>query len=76
MLDPTIEADIPGAVMWSVIDSKHSVSMPYHDGLLVDMINDGLDDEIDGIAVDFAIHIKEVTLPALDSITKEVKRLS
>ena len=55
---------------------KHIMSVPYHDRLLVDRIDDGLDEEIDGIAADFAMQMKELTLAAFDRITKEVKRLS
>ena len=32
LLNLTIEAGIPGAVMWSFIDDKHIVSVPHHDG--------------------------------------------
>ena len=63
LLDLTLEAGIPGDVMWSLIDGKHIVSVPHQDGLLVDKVDDGRDGEIDGMA-------------ALDRITREVKRLS
>ena len=43
LLNLTLEADIPGDVMWSLIDDKHIVSVPHHDGLLVDRVDDGLD---------------------------------
>ena len=44
----TLEAGIPGDVMWSLIDGKHIVSVPHHDGLFVDRIDGCLDEEIDG----------------------------
>ena len=40
-------------------------SVPHHDILLVDMVNDVLDEEIDRKATDFAVRLKEVTLAAL-----------
>ena len=46
--DLTIEAGIPGDVMWPLIDGKNIVSVPYHEGLSVDMVDDCLDEEIDG----------------------------
>ena len=76
LMDLTLEAGIPGDVMWSIIDGKHIVSVPHHDGLLVDRVDDGLDEEIDRMAADFAMRWKEVTLAALDRTTREVKRLS
>ena len=57
-------------------DDKHIVSLPHHDGLLVDMVDNGLGEEIDGMAAVFAMRLKEVTLAALDRITREVKPLS
>ena len=42
VLNLTIEAGIPGDVMWSLIDGKHSVSIPHHDGLFVDRVDDCL----------------------------------
>ena len=62
--------------MWSRIDIKHIVSVPHHDGLLMDRVDDGLDEEIDGMAADCAIRMKEVIQAALDRSTREVKRLS
>ena len=59
--------------MWSLIDGKHIVFVPHHDGLLVDRVDDGLDGEIDGMAADFAIRLKEVTL---DRTMRAVKQLS
>ena len=76
LMDLTLEAGILGDVMWSLIDGKHIVSVPHHDGLLVDRVDDGLDVEIDRMAADFAMRWKEVTLAALDRTTREVKRLS
>ena len=55
MLDLTLEAGIPN----DKIDGKHIVSLPHHDAILVDRVDDGLDDEIDGIA-DFAMRLREV----------------
>ena len=43
----TLEACILGDVMWSLIDDKHIVSGPHHDGLYVDRVDDYLDEEID-----------------------------
>ena len=34
--------------MWSLKDGKHIVSVPHHDGLFVDRVDDCLDEEIDG----------------------------
>ena len=48
LLNLTLEVDILGDVMWSLIDGKHIVSMPHHDGLFVDRVDDCLDEEIDG----------------------------
>ena len=72
----TIEAGIPDDVMWPIMDGKHIVSVPHHDGLLVDRVDDDLDDEIYGIGADIAMRLKEGTLAALDRTTREVKRLS
>ena len=47
LLNLTLDADIPGDVVWSRIDGKHIVSVPYHDGLFVDRVYDFLDEEID-----------------------------
>ena len=47
LLNLTIEAGIPGDVMWSLIDGKHIVSVPHHDELFVDRVDDCLDEEID-----------------------------
>ena len=38
LLDLTIEAVIPGDVMWAVIGNKNIVSVPRHDGLRVNMV--------------------------------------
>ena len=57
LLDLTLEAGIPGNVMWSLLDGKHIVSAPHHDGLLVDRVYDGLDEEIDGMAADFTMRM-------------------
>ena len=59
LLNWTLEADIPGDVMWSLIDGKHIVYVPHQDGLLVNRVDDGLDEEIDGMAADFAMRLKE-----------------
>ena len=76
LLDLTLEVGIPGDVMRSIIDGKLIVSVPRHDGELVDRVNDNNEEGLDGLAADFARHMKEVTLAALDRITKEMKRLS
>ena len=47
LLNLTLDAGIPGDVMWSRIDSKHIVSVPHHDGLFVVRVDDWLDEEID-----------------------------
>ena len=47
LLNLTLEADIPADVMWSLIDGKHIVFVPHHDGLFVDRVDDSLDEEID-----------------------------
>ena len=44
-LNLTREADIPGNVMWSLINGKHIVSVSHHDGLFVDMVDDCLDED-------------------------------
>ena len=36
LLNWTLEADIPGDVMWSLIDGKHIVSVTHQDGLFVE----------------------------------------
>ena len=76
LLDFTLEIDIPDDMMWPRMDGKHIVYVPHHDGLLEDRADDGLDEEIDGMAADFAMRLKEGTLAALDRTTREVKRLS
>ena len=52
------------------------MSVQDHNGLLVDRADDDLDEEIDGLAADFAMRLKEVTLAALNRTAREVKRLS
>ena len=45
-----------------IIEDRHIVYVvPYLDGFLVDMVDDGLDEEIDRMASDFAMRMKEVT---------------
>ena len=63
-------------MMWSLINDNHIVSVPHHDGLLVDRVDNGICEEIDRMAADFAMRWKEITLAALDRTTREVKRLS
>ena len=48
LLKLTIKADIPGDMMWSLIDGKHIVSVPHRDGLFVDRVDDCMDEKIDG----------------------------
>ena len=67
LLDLSLEAGIASEVMWSLIVGKYIVSVPPHDRLLVDSVDDGLDEEIDGMAADFAMQLMEVTLVALDN---------
>ena len=76
MLNLTLEAGIPGDVIRSIMDAKLIVSVPRHDGLPVDRVNDNNEDDLDGLAADFAMQMKEATLAALDRITKEMERLS
>ena len=52
--------------MWSLIDGKHIVSVTHQDGSFVNRVDDGLDEEIDGMAADFAMRLT----------TREVKLLS
>ena len=40
----TLEAGIPGNVMWLLIDGKQSVSLPHQDGLFVDRVDDCLNE--------------------------------
>ena len=75
LLDLTLEAGIPDDVMWLLMDGKYIVSVLHHDGLLEDGVDDGLDEEIDRMAADIAMRLKEGTLAALDRTTREVKRL-
>ena len=76
LLDLTLEAVMPDNVMWPLIDGKHIVSVAHHDGVLVVRVDDGLDEEIDGMAADFVMRLKEGSLASLDRTTREVKRLS
>ena len=76
LLDLTLEAGIPGDVLRSLIDGKLIVSVSRHDGELVDRVNANNEEDLDGLAADFARQMKEVTLAALDRITKEMERLS
>ena len=50
--------------MWALIDDKNIVSVARYEGFLVDMVNEGINQEFSGMAADFAIQEKEVTLPA------------
>ena len=45
LLDFTIEAGIPGDVMRALIDDKHIVSVPRHDGFLVDMVYESIEED-------------------------------
>ena len=49
LLKFTLEAGIPGDVIWSLIDGKHIVSVPHHDGLFVwdNTVNDDGGAEVD-----------------------------
>ena len=42
---------------------KESMSLPHHDELLVNMVNEGIGEELGGVAAAFAIQLK-VTLAA------------
>ena len=44
LLDLTVEAGI-GRCDAELIGGKNIVSVPHHDGLLVDMVNDSIEDE-------------------------------
>ena len=57
LLDLTIETEIPGDVMLPLIYGKHIVSVQHHYGLLLNRVDDGLDEEIDGMAADFAMRL-------------------
>ena len=59
LLDLTLEAGIPGDVMRSIMDGKLIVSVPRHDGELVDRVNDNNEEDLDGLASDFAMRLKE-----------------
>ena len=52
------------------------MSVPHHDRLLVDRVDDCLDEEIGGMSAYFTMQLKGVTLAALDRITREVNRSS
>ena len=52
LLNLTLDVGIPGDVVWSLIDGKHSVSVPHHGGLFVVRVDDCLDVEIDGGTAD------------------------
>ena len=60
----------------AISDDKYIVPVSHHDVLIVDLVNGGLDEHIDGMAANFAMRMKEITLAALDRITREVKQLS
>ena len=45
LLDLTVEAAIPDDRMWGLIGGKNSVSVPCHDGLLVDMVNESIEED-------------------------------
>ena len=47
LLNLTLEASIPGDMMWSLIDGRHIVTVPHHVVLFVDMVDDCWDEEID-----------------------------
>ena len=48
LLNLTLEAGIPGDVMWLLIYGKYIVSVTHHDRLFVDRNDDCLDEDIDG----------------------------
>ena len=47
MLNWTLQAGIPGCMIWSLIYGKHIVSVLHHDGLFVDRVADCLGEDID-----------------------------
>ena len=47
LLNLTLNAGIPGDVMWSLIHGNHVMSVPHHDRLFVDSVDDSLDENID-----------------------------
>ena len=53
LLNLTLEPDIPGDMIWSLIDCKHIVSVSHHDGSFVYRVDDCWDEEIDGRTEDF-----------------------
>ena len=46
LLDLTVEAGIPGYVMRALICRKKSMSVPCHDGFLVDMVNENIEEDL------------------------------
>ena len=48
LLNLTLEAGIPGDVVWPLIEGKHIVSLPHHDGMFVDRVDDFFNEKIDG----------------------------
>ena len=51
LLELTFEAGIPGDVMRSIIDGKLIVSVPRHDGKLVDRVNDNNEEDLDWLLI-------------------------
>ena len=45
LLDLTVEAGIPGDVMWPLMGGKNIVSVPCHEGLLVDMVKESIKED-------------------------------
>ena len=75
-VDLTLDAGFPDDVMWLLMDGNHIVYVLQHDGVFIDRTADGMDEEIDRMAADFAMRLKGDTPAALARITREVKRLS
>ena len=46
LLDLTVEAGIPGDVMRTLIGGNNIVSVPRHDALLVDMVNENIEQDL------------------------------
>ena len=56
LLDLILEAGIPGDVMRSIIYGKLIVSVPHHEGELVDRVHDNNEEDLDGFAADEGGH--------------------
>ena len=53
-----VNAGNPGDVMKTLMDGKNIVSTSRHDGLLVKMVNEYIDEDLGGMAADFTIRMR------------------